>query len=121
MRMPFGKHRGVDVRDLPDGYLNWLLTIDLREPLLSAVTREWAFRFGDEEQEFGDEEEYYAPPPPQGEAKLTYSPAEQPLLKEIVERGYRAVALKAHPDVGGSTDVMRKLNGLIAKLRSQFR
>jgi hypothetical protein len=36
-RMPFGKHKGVPVKDLPGEYLKWLATIELREPLKSAV------------------------------------------------------------------------------------
>jgi hypothetical protein len=36
--MPFGKHRGKPVAELPLGYLRWLVdNVDLREPLLSAV------------------------------------------------------------------------------------
>ncbi len=37
MRMPFGKYRGLDLEDLPDEYLEWLLSIDLREKLRSAL------------------------------------------------------------------------------------
>lgn len=36
-RMPFGKHKGTPLKDLPPDYLRWLSTIELREPLLSAV------------------------------------------------------------------------------------
>lgn len=38
--MPFGKYRGVDVEDLPDHYLAWLLSIELRPALRDAVRRE---------------------------------------------------------------------------------
>ena len=33
MTMPFGKHRGVSLRELPSDYLAWLLGLALREPL----------------------------------------------------------------------------------------
>ena len=33
MRMPFGKHKGTPVKELPGDYLKWLSTIDLRCPL----------------------------------------------------------------------------------------
>jgi len=41
MLMPFGKYKGHDLRELPDDYLLWIIaTIPLRDPLLSAVTKE---------------------------------------------------------------------------------
>jgi uncharacterized protein (DUF3820 family) len=33
----FGQHRGKRLREVPVGYLEWLLTIELREPLRTAV------------------------------------------------------------------------------------
>jgi uncharacterized protein (DUF3820 family) len=36
--MPFGKHKGTPLRELPDDYLLWLsLLPELRDPLLTAV------------------------------------------------------------------------------------
>jgi hypothetical protein len=46
MRMPFGKHCGVPVCDLPDQYLTWLRTCDLDSDLSAAVEREYKRRFG---------------------------------------------------------------------------
>jgi hypothetical protein len=37
LKTPFGKHKGTPVKDLPGEYLRWLSTIELREPLRSAV------------------------------------------------------------------------------------
>jgi uncharacterized protein (DUF3820 family) len=37
LKMPFGKHKGTPVRDLPGDYLKWLSSIELREPLRSSV------------------------------------------------------------------------------------
>jgi hypothetical protein len=37
IRMPFGRHKGMSIKDIPAGYLKWLSTIELREPLRSAV------------------------------------------------------------------------------------
>ena len=38
MRMPFGKHRGVDLRDLPDDYVEWLTGLDdVREPFRTNI------------------------------------------------------------------------------------
>lgn len=39
--MPFGKHKGTPIRELPDGYLAWLSGLaDLREPLAGCVREE---------------------------------------------------------------------------------
>jgi uncharacterized protein (DUF3820 family) len=35
--MPFGKHKGKRLSELPSGYLRWLLTRDLSQPLLGEV------------------------------------------------------------------------------------
>lgn len=46
MRMPFGKHNGKELRDLPDEYLAWLRGLDLRDPLRMSVERESLRRLG---------------------------------------------------------------------------
>lgn len=38
--LPFGKHKGSPVSTLPDDYLQWLSTRELRDPLRSVVARE---------------------------------------------------------------------------------
>src|SRR4051812_49108366 len=40
MNMPFGHYRGHDLAELPQDYLAWLSTLELREPLKSAVVEE---------------------------------------------------------------------------------
>jgi hypothetical protein len=41
VNMPFGKHRGTPLEELPGGYLAWLATLDnLRDPLRDAVDAE---------------------------------------------------------------------------------
>lgn len=52
MRMPFGKHRGAELRDLPSDYLQWLTTIELRPFLRDAVDDEI------ERREFSDTVRY---------------------------------------------------------------
>jgi hypothetical protein len=37
IKMPFGRHKGTPVKDLPGDYLKWLSTIELRDPLRAAV------------------------------------------------------------------------------------
>lgn len=38
--MPFGQHKGRALSEVPLDYLQWLFTIELREPLCSAVITE---------------------------------------------------------------------------------
>lgn len=38
--MPFGKHKGTNIEDIDDGYLQWLLETELREPLLGQIEAE---------------------------------------------------------------------------------
>lgn len=43
-KMPFGRHRGKPVKDLPGDYLRWLGTIELRSPLKEAVKAALAWK-----------------------------------------------------------------------------
>jgi hypothetical protein len=43
------------------------------------------------------------------------------MLEQIPESGYKAVARKVHPDIGGSTEQMQKLNGMMTTLRDILR
>jgi hypothetical protein len=38
--MPFGKFKGVPIAEVPAGYLHWLTTTELRDPLRAAVVAE---------------------------------------------------------------------------------
>lgn len=86
MLMPFGKYRGVEVADLPKSYLQWLwANVELRGPLEAEVAR--ALHGPD-----------YCDAPP-----------------EVIEPGkvkkvYRELAVKWHPDHGGSNEAMAALN-----------
>jgi hypothetical protein len=99
--MPFGKFQGVPVADLPYTYLQWLYDLgdELREPLRTAVHREWRRRF---------DRDYAEPEEEDGEADL---------FRELIEAGYKALALKFHPDRGGTIEAMTRLNLLMEKLR----
>ncbi len=44
--MPFGKHKGTLVCELPLDYLRWLITIPLYGTLHRAVAEEWRVRTG---------------------------------------------------------------------------
>jgi len=95
MKMPFGRHQGVPLNLLPDPYLQWLMTIDLREPLASAVAAEWA---------------------------ALRNPAHPDLIlaRHVIDAGFRVLAKTHHPDAGGDVKAMQKLNSTVTRLRRQL-
>ena len=95
--MPFGKFKGYEIRDLPDNYLGWLYEIVEPGYLADCVYAEYQHRFG---------EDFKSAPP---------------RVREIIEAGFKALALKYHPDVGGSGDAMREIIEARAWLQSLVR
>ncbi len=85
MKMPFGKFKGCEVRDLPDDYLGWLYEIVQPGILADCVYAEYQMR---------------------GFELLTEAP---PRVKEIIDAGFRTLTLTHHPDIGGSGDAMREI------------
>jgi Putative quorum-sensing-regulated virulence factor len=112
-RMPFGRHKNTPLDELPVDYLEWLLTRDLRDPLKSAAQAEWVRRERLKERngngnghQHQREEKREPPPPPPPPPPATMKAT----LKDVIDVGYRMLALKAHPDRGGSHSDMVKLN-----------
>jgi Putative quorum-sensing-regulated virulence factor len=101
-RMPFGQHKGTPVADLPDDYLAWLRTIDLREPLASIVEEEW-------EDRRAPRQRFIAGSRLPDDLKS--------LAADIIQHGYRQAALRHHPDHGGQTLLMQRLNAAHTWLR----
>jgi hypothetical protein len=95
--LPFGRHRGADLADVPAGYLAWLLEeATLRSDVLrEAIRAELAERLELEPRTVT------VAVPARPPAALA------PAVRQIVTAGFRAVTRKAHPDVGGSTALMR--------------
>lgn len=109
MRMPFGKFKGVALEDCPLDYLFWLSeNIDLREPLCTAVHRQIEIRATSRE------------PLAYSQRGISVNPEDARLVKQIVDAGYRTIAARIHPDVGGSTVEMQRLNTIVSSLRSQL-
>ena len=73
MKISFGRHKGKPLSALPGEYLDWLRTIELREPLRSA------------------------------EVAARRNPAKpcRTLAVAVINCGFRALALEKHPDKGG--------------------
>jgi hypothetical protein len=91
-RMPFGRHQGLPLAELPDAYLHWLTTIRLRSPLQEAVEAERRRRQG-----------------AASDAAPAASPIPPPRAVDLVELGWRAAAKQHHPDVGGTNEAMREI------------
>ncbi len=89
-RMPFGKHRGKLLSDIPTGYLVWLHNwAEIDDRLADAV-----------DQELGRRNEVDQSTPPLG----------LPDLRPLADDWYRQLAREFHPDLGGSNECMRAVN-----------
>jgi hypothetical protein len=103
--MPFGKHRGQPLTDIPTSYLAWAVrTCDLSEWLREAVVAELkrrGVRCGD----------------PASDAP----PAAAPVKWDgLVSRWYRELTLKWHPDKGGTKEAMQAVNDAHDGLRKML-
>lgn len=48
MKMPFGKHKGEELADIPNDYLDWCLTnLDIRQPLRAAMENQIVLNRGE--------------------------------------------------------------------------
>ena len=91
--MPFGKYKHWLLADIPSDYLRWIsMNIDLREPLKTAVKSELHCRQRGRSR----------PSPPASD--LTN------VAREIIDSGYKKLAISRHPDHGGDVKAMQKLN-----------
>jgi hypothetical protein len=104
MVMPFGRYRGRDLEQLPEGYIDWLLTISLRPYLRLALEAERRRRLG----------RWASPPPPRGAPRRR-------VVEELVGAGRRSLTRKYHPDVGGGHEQMVELNHAAVWLLEQAR
>ena len=110
MILQFGKYRGYHVTTVPTSYLRWL----------EGVKQEELDGLQDEMDSRGLSTTRAARAARTAQAvrrAMQVAPTTQ-TFKEIVEAGYRSLAMKYHPDRGGSTEKMRDLNLEIARWRS---
>jgi Putative quorum-sensing-regulated virulence factor len=98
MQLTFGKYEGQEIEDVPHDYLLWLYRRN--RPLQAAI-----------ERELGIEPER---PKPKPEPTVNVPPG---MLNDLIEAGFRALALKQHPDHGGDTKKMQELNATRDRLR----
>jgi hypothetical protein len=109
-RMPFGKHKGLLLSELPDSYLGWLFEqADLHGWLAAAVEHEYWERFDPPETPGASWPSVEAMPP-----------VMRSVCSKVVEAGYRQLTLKNHPDVGGDERAMKAINEAAYFLRGLF-
>jgi len=100
--MPFGKYQGQPLEALDDQYLFWVASLEhLRDPLLTYIQAEINRRLAAQT----------------GNGDLTFSIPERVVLERLITSGYRALARRAHPDVGGDHAAMVAVNTVYARLR----
>lgn len=108
MIMPFGKHKGQPVEDLPEDYLQWLKdNVELRSRRLKdAVDRALAGSKASRNPFYSDSRQ--APPrKPEWAIILGVSAAAGRL--EIAS-AYRQRAMETHPDRGGTAAAFRRIH-----------
>ncbi len=121
-KMPFGKHRGKRLQSIPTEYLVWLR--DENDTLDAALRKEVEHELGRRDDVPPPANEPPPPPPPEKQKKAAavkdeaaeapvrnVSPLGQSLAGNI-RMVYRSLAMKYHPDRGGSPDAMLALNEL---------
>lgn len=96
MRLWFGKHRGLDITDVPDSYLVWLAD-NMQSDTIREIARDELDRRRNPKRRDIDTQDR--------------------MVRELIEAGYRSLARKFHPDLGGDTTRMQQLNAAMEKLR----
>ncbi len=100
MIMPFGKHRGCPIAEVPASYLFWVLeTCDINMFLRIEIQNDLKSRL-DALGEFT----------PHGGSQ--HKNGNDQNLKSDINRWCRKAAAVLHPDVGGSVEAMRMVNEL---------
>ncbi|MBI1917788.1 MAG: DUF3820 family protein [Planctomycetes bacterium] len=106
LKMPFGKYKGKRLSKLPTDYLVWCRDKcdNLTDELRAAVEEELADRSDTPQEEAAEQA---APTEVSRPPKV--SPLGQTLAGDV-RMLFRNLALKYHPDRGGSHEAMRALN-----------
>lgn len=96
MEMPFGKHRGKQLSEIPDSYLMWILdNVESLSPTLRYAI----------ELRLGLVPPPDSPPPPSSPAARGGATVEM-----IIRAWHRQMAKRYHPDRGGTHEQMLVVN-----------
>lgn len=107
--MPWGKYAGRPIGDVPTGYLVWALEeSDIDEPHRTAILSEVAWRLGLE-----------LPRPPAPPRPILPPGELAPTFRAMLSSGYKTLSLKFHPDRGGNTEAMQRVNATADWARAQ--
>jgi hypothetical protein len=101
-RMPFGKHRGKRLCDVPLSYLVWVANTCNLDYLLRRVVEQEVERRAGQDDDPGPQPQRHPPP------SVDWWP--------IVKRWYGEMALRFHPDRGGSHAAMVAINEVRGRL-----
>jgi hypothetical protein len=113
--IPFGKHADVPLKNVPLAYLKWFEkwygtdADDPDEELLEAVEAECQRRAADRHTQSGNGRHTQEPPKPPDRQRVPVG-VQPEIAAQIVREGRRALSLKHHPDRGGNTEQMQKIN-----------
>lgn len=128
--MPFGKHKGLHFDQIPETYFDWLLEQDwlsdrLREEIRDYFSEGGADRSYSYFNNSNNGTHYSSNQWGSSGHSQTQNPITPKLNKEemsdfkkILNMGFRALAMKYHPDTGGTKEAMQRLNALVEKLRA---
>lgn len=139
-RMPWGKYKGDFLTDVPSSYITWLIdNAKVKDPLL---LRELAVEMIRRMQEYAPSDNRNADgsygdpgvhddsrrsrrddgprPTPPGRERAPQSYREEVAL-QVIESGFKAMALKLHPDRGGNEQAMKELNSVRETLKTMAR
>lgn len=138
-RMPWGKFKGDFIADVPSSYIVWLLDngkVSSDTLLSRALAVEMVRRMEDfipdaknadgsvgDPGVHSDSRRYESAgprPTPPSAPRAPQSYREEVAL-QVIESGYRAVAMKLHPDKGGSEQAMKELNSVRETLKMMAR
>ncbi len=98
MQLTFGKYEGCEIEDIPHDYLRWLYRRN--RPLQAALEKELGIK-------------------PESSKHTAAETVDVPsgMLNDLIEAGFKVLAIKAHPDHGGDVRKMQELNATRERLR----
>lgn len=116
MKMPWGKHKGADLEDIDEGYLIWVLEkADYAGPTLKRAICELLDLDPDE---YGTNVGAKAGGQNGGPFPTFGStPPSAPGIEMVVKAWWRRMAMKYHPDRGGSVVAFQTINDAHDNLR----